>query len=77
MVALLPAIAQQKPHNVLLFVDDGLRADTRNFMAAAGPSFKTAHVDVAPTSNADIGMTIARLLDLDISRKGGLVAVSI
>ncbi len=49
------------------------RADTRNFMAAAGPSFRTAHVDFAPASNADIGMTIARLLDLDISRKGGLV----
>ena len=49
------------------------RADTRNFMAAAGPSFKTAHVDVAPASNADIGMTLARLLDLDIRHKGALV----
>jgi arylsulfatase A-like enzyme len=49
------------------------RADTRNFMAAAGPSFKTARVDFAPASNADIGMTIARLLDLDIRHKGGLV----
>lgn len=49
------------------------RADTRNVMAAAGPSFRSAHVDLVPASNADIGMTIARLLDLDIRHKGQLV----
>jgi hypothetical protein len=49
------------------------RADTRNIMAAAGPSFKSSYVDPAPASNADIGMTIARLLDLRIARKGDLV----
>jgi arylsulfatase A-like enzyme len=48
-------------------------AETRNIMAAAGPSFRTAHVDHAPASNADIAMTIARLLDLHIPKKGDLV----
>jgi len=49
------------------------RADTRNFMAAAGPSFKNTHVDMTPASNADLAMTVARLLDLDIRAKGALV----
>jgi arylsulfatase A-like enzyme len=49
------------------------RADTRNIMAATGPSFKAGFVDRAPASNADIGMTIARLLDLQIAKKGDLV----
>lgn len=48
------------------------RADTHNFMAAIGPDFRTGFVDPAPTSNADIGMTIARLLGLDISPIGKL-----
>jgi len=48
------------------------RAETRNIMAAAGPSFKSAYVDSAPASNADIGMTIARLMDLRIKAKGDL-----
>jgi predicted AlkP superfamily pyrophosphatase or phosphodiesterase len=48
------------------------RADTRNVMAAAGPSFKQGFVDPAPASNADIGKTIARLLDLDIKDHGQL-----
>ncbi len=49
------------------------RAETMNFMAAVGPDFRTDFVDPAPVSNADIGMTIAHLLDLQIPRKGNLV----
>jgi hypothetical protein len=49
------------------------RADTRNIMAALGPSFKQGFVDQAPASNADIGKTIARLLDLDVKDHGPLV----
>jgi Type I phosphodiesterase / nucleotide pyrophosphatase len=40
------------------------RADTMNFMAAAGPDFKPGYADALPVSNADFGMTIAKLLDL-------------
>ncbi len=49
------------------------RADTRNIMGAIGPSFRQGFVDPAPASNADIGMTIDRLLDLDIRDRGKLV----
>ena len=49
------------------------RADTWNFMAARGPDFRTQFVDHAPTSNADIGMTIAKLLDVTPMRRGQLV----
>jgi len=49
------------------------RADTWNFMALSGPDFKTGFVDPVPASNADVGVTIARLLDLDISKKGKLL----
>jgi hypothetical protein len=48
------------------------RADTWNFMAARGPEFRTRYSDPLPASNADIGMTIARLLDLKIEPKGPL-----
>jgi len=48
------------------------RADTMNFMAAIGPSFKTGFVDEAPASNADIGKTIAHALGLKIPFKGSL-----
>lgn len=48
------------------------RADTYNFMAAAGPGFNKGFVDNAPASNADVGITIAKLLKLDISGKGKL-----
>ena len=48
------------------------RADTLNFMAAIGPSFKTGFVDQAPVSNADIGKTIAHALELSIPFKGAL-----
>jgi len=51
------------------------RADTFNFTAAAGPSFKRHYVDRMPVSNADIGQTIARLLNLPIAQdqKGTLI----
>ena len=49
------------------------RADTWNFMAMQGPDFKSRFVDVAPASNADIGRTIAKLMQLDLSDKGKLV----
>ena len=49
------------------------RADTHNFMAAVGPSFKTEFVDMAPASNADIGQTIAALLKLTPESHGSLV----
>jgi arylsulfatase A-like enzyme len=49
------------------------RADTRNIMAAFGPSFREGVVDRAPASNADIGKTIARLLDLHLTDHGKLV----
>src|SRR5262249_54766125 len=49
------------------------RADTMNFMAAIGPSFKSGYINQAPVSNADIGMTIAKVLGLKIPAKGTLV----
>jgi hypothetical protein len=48
------------------------RADTWNFMAATGPDFRKKYVDKMPASNADIGMTLAHLLKLDIPAKGTL-----
>jgi hypothetical protein len=39
-------------------------------MAALGPDFKRGFVDPAPASNADVGRTIMRLLDLKIVDKG-------
>jgi hypothetical protein len=53
------------------------RGDTANFMAAYGPDFKKNFVDPAPVSNADVGMTIAKLLHLTIPAKGTLVGRSI
>ena len=49
------------------------RADTHNFMAAVGPSFKTEFVDAAPVSNADIGRTIAAILKLEPKANGALL----
>lgn len=42
------------------------RADTHNFMAAAGPDFRSGFVDPAPVSNADWAETIARVLGLQL-----------
>jgi Type I phosphodiesterase / nucleotide pyrophosphatase len=49
------------------------RADTMNFMAAIGPSFKHGYADEAPVSNADVGQTLARLLGLKIPFRGSLM----
>jgi hypothetical protein len=48
------------------------RADTMNFMAAAGPDFKRGFVDRAPVGNADIGRTMAKILGLQPRDKGKL-----
>jgi hypothetical protein len=49
------------------------RADTNNFMAAMGPSFRSKFVNPAPASNADIGITAAHILGLKPKNKGTLV----
>jgi hypothetical protein len=49
------------------------RSDTQNFMAAIGPDFKAGYINALPVSNADVGMTIARILDLKPAPKGKLV----
>jgi hypothetical protein len=49
------------------------RADTRNIMGAAVPSFRQHFDDGAPASNADIGKTIAAILSLRIPARGKLV----
>ena len=49
------------------------RAETANFQAAIGPDFKRGYRSDAPSSNADVGRTIAQLLKLDIPAKGKLV----
>ncbi len=49
------------------------RGDTMNFMAAIGPDFKAGYADPLPVSNADVGMTIARIMGLHATEEGGLV----
>lgn len=49
------------------------RGDTFNFMAAAGPDFRKGWRDPAPTSNADLGRTMAQLLGLRIVPNGHLL----
>ncbi len=49
------------------------RADTAIVGGALGPDFRSAFVDRAPTSNADIGKTMAHILGLDIPDVGKLV----
>jgi hypothetical protein len=49
------------------------RADTWNFQAMQGPDFKSQFVDPAPSSNADIGRTIAQVMHLDVADNGKLV----
>jgi Type I phosphodiesterase / nucleotide pyrophosphatase len=49
------------------------RGDTLNFMAATGPDFKAGYVDPLPVSNADVGVTIAQLMDLHPVAAGGLI----
>ncbi|MBV8791276.1 MAG: alkaline phosphatase family protein, partial [Pseudolabrys sp.] len=49
------------------------RADTMNFMAAAGPSFKKGFVDDAPVNNADLGKTAAQIMGLSAPFQGALI----
>jgi len=49
------------------------RADTMNFMAMQGPDFRSHFVDTAPASNADVGRTIAQLMQLEVSDHGKLI----
>ena len=49
------------------------RADTRNFMAAVGPDFKAGFADPTPVSNADIALTAANILGLEMGGRGSLV----
>jgi predicted AlkP superfamily pyrophosphatase or phosphodiesterase len=49
------------------------RADTWNFMAMEGPDFKSQFVDPTPASNADLGRTVAQLMQLTLADKGKLV----
>ena len=46
------------------------RQDTHNFMAAIGPDFKAGFRDPAPVGNADLAVTAADLLGLDLHAKG-------
>jgi predicted AlkP superfamily pyrophosphatase or phosphodiesterase len=48
------------------------RAETRNFMAAVGPDFKTGYAASAPISNADIAPTMARIAGISLPAKGKL-----
>jgi len=74
-----------QPSNCTVVVSDGRlqqgqgmhgsfsRGETMNFMAAVGPSFRRGFVDPAPASNADVGVTLAHLLNLDVQPNGKLV----
>jgi hypothetical protein len=48
------------------------RAETRNFMAAIGPDFKSGYADPAPISNADIAPTLAQIAGITMPAKGKL-----
>jgi len=49
------------------------RADTYNIMAVIGPDFKQRYQDLAPASNADVALTLAKVLNLKIPAQGQLV----
>ncbi len=49
------------------------RGDTHNFSAAIGPDFKAHFADPVPVSNADMGMTAAKLAGLPITHRGMLI----
>jgi len=49
------------------------RADTYNFAAVLGPDFKQHFIDPIPMSNADIGKTIAAILQLNVPSHGKLI----
>lgn len=49
------------------------RADTFNNMTAIGPDFKKGYVDKAPVSNADVAVTLAKVLKLQLPAQGKLL----
>jgi predicted AlkP superfamily pyrophosphatase or phosphodiesterase len=49
------------------------RGDTLNFTAAIGPDFKSGYIDELPVSNADVGVTAARILGLKLKSNGYLI----
>lgn len=49
------------------------RGDTLNFTAAIGPDFKSGYVDNLPVSNADVGITAAKVMGLLQQPKGHLI----
>src|SRR4051812_19895960 len=49
------------------------RGDTMNFMAAIGPDFKSGYVDALPVSNADVGATAAKIMELTQKPRGPLI----
>ncbi|WP_413174242.1 alkaline phosphatase family protein [Anabaena azotica] len=49
------------------------RADTFNNMTVIGPDFKKQYVDEAPVSNADVAVTLAKVLNLKVPAQGKLV----
>ena len=74
-----------EPTNCTVVVSDGTlqqgqgmhgsfsRGETLNFMAAAGPDVRRGFISDAPASNADFGMTVAHLLQLELPHKGRLI----
>ncbi|HEX4106421.1 MAG TPA: alkaline phosphatase family protein [Rhizomicrobium sp.] len=48
------------------------RGETRNFMAAVGPDFKSGYADPTPISNADIAPTMAHVMGFELPTKGVL-----
>jgi hypothetical protein len=77
LAALQPILCTVEVSDSLLQQGQGIhgsfsRADTWNFMAAHGPDFRTHFTDPLPVSNADIGITVARLLHLELHPKGPL-----
>jgi hypothetical protein len=49
------------------------RGDTLNFTAAIGPDFKSGDIDALPVSNADVGMTAAKIMGLMQNANGYLI----
>jgi len=48
------------------------RADTHNFIAAVGPDFRAGFADPDPVSNADLAVTLEKILHLRVTAKGAL-----
>ena len=51
---------------------DSRRQATRGY-PGIGPGFRAKYTDPAPASNADVGMTLAHILGLKLSKKGDLI----